>query len=348
MKNICFVLTNMKSGGLQRNAAILANSFSEAGHNVYICCLYSTENFYELDRKVSIIDLTTEKNKYLSFGIWKRKLFTFFKEKDIDTVISFGERCGILCSKSIGYLKIKHICRGVNTKKNFLNSFSLRCSKHIDCFIFQTNAQRSLYSKSVQNKGVVIPNPFNLIDKNLNSSTENKNRFITIASFKLKQKRQDIMVEAFAIFAKNHPNYVFEMYGETNSSTEKVKELIKKLDLSSKIKIYGEVKDVQNSVVPSRAFICSSTYEGMPNALIEALSYGIPVITTNWLGHDEIIKDGTNGLVCEMNDPHKLAEAMEKIASDDSLFKKLSSNCWNFIIHDFNKENVLNKWKQII
>ena len=350
-KNICFVLTLLESGGLQRNAVILANHFAKSGHHVSICCLYSTECFYTLDKSIEILDFSSHKNKLLSTGFWKKKLRSFFINNKIDTVISFGERCGFVTGKAVGKLPINHICRGVITEKSFINKLLLNLSlKGISRFVFQTKAQRSLFNKSIQDKGVVIPNPFHLENSNLNNDGVSSKRFTTVAMFsRLKQKRQDLMVEAFSIFNKDHPDYVFEMYGKySKEEGNYMFSLIKDHHLEGKVLLKGESKDVKGSIIPSRAYICASASEGMPNAVIEALSYGIPVITSNWSGYDEVIDDNVNGLVFEMNNANELAKAMAKIADNNELFTKLSDASFKHRIENFGADIVLNKWDQII
>ncbi len=347
-KNICFVVTNMKSGGLQRNASILANHFDSVGNKVFICCLYSIDCFFELNKGVEIIDLTTNKRKIRSLSIWKKSLRDFFDKNNIDSVVSFGERCGIVTASAIKKRNINHICRGVNTNPKFINKLFLNLKiNNIDHFVFQTNAQKNIYNKKMQNKGVVISNPFKLYDKCLNTGEGNK-RFVSVASYKINQKRQDIMVQAFAKFYVNHPDYSLELYGEVDNNTASIENLINKLNLKDNVRIMGEKSNVKELIVNSRAFICTSTYEGMPNAMIEALALGIPVITTDWNGYDEIINDKVNGLVCKMNDVDQISNAMALIADNDNLFNSIKNNAWHHIICNFNFINVFKKWDEII
>lgn len=350
-KNICFVLTSMESGGLQRNAMILANHFVSDGHQVFITCLYSTECFFKLDERIKILDFSSNKNKLLSIGFWKKKLRTFFIEQKIDTAVSFGERCGVVVSKAVSKLNVNHICRGVITEKNFINKVLLNLNlKGINKLVFQTRAQKQLFNKKIQDKGIEIANPFSLLDSNINTDGVNSKRFITIGMFdRLKQKRQDLMIEAFSIFNKTNPGYTFEMYGKYKPEEKEIMDsLIKEYGLEKQVFLMGENKDIKKAIVPSRAYICASTNEGMPNAMIEALSFGIPAITSKWAGYDEIINDGVNGLVFEMNDVNALAELMNKIANDDALFNKLSKNAYKHRIEEFKADVILNKWDQII
>ena len=349
-KKICFVLTWMESGGLQRNAAILANHFVQCSNDVSICCLYSTECFYQLDTRIKIVDFSSKKNKLLSIGFWKKQLRSYFINEKIGTVVSFGERCGVITSMAIDKLNINHICRGVITENSAINRFLLNTHlKGITKFVFQTKAQKQVFNKKIQNKGVIIPNPFNLSSSNINAAGVNSKRFITVAMLRLKQKHQDLMVKSFALFAKNHPDYVFEMYGKyTNEEKEYMNSLIKELNLESKVFLMGENKNIKEAIIPSRAFICASTSEGMPNAIIEALSYGIPVITSKWAGYDEIIDNEVNGLTFEMNNVEQMAECMSRIADDNELFNKMSNAAISHRIKEFEADVVLNKWDQII
>ena len=349
-KNICFVLTSMESGGLQRNAAILANHFVQSGHQVSICCLYSTECFFKLDERIKLADFSSHKNKLLSMGFWKRKLHKYFIDNKIDTVISFGERCGIIASMAKGKLNINHICRGVITDNSFINKTLLKIYlKGIDRIVFQTKAQKEQYNKKIQIKGVEIPNPFALLDNNINKNGINSKRFITVAMFRLKQKKQDLMVKAFSLFIKEHQDYIFEMYGKYNKEEkEYMDSLIKEYHLENNVLLMGENKTIKEAIVPSRAFICASTSEGMPNAIIEALSYGIPVITSKWAGYDEVIDDEVNGLTFDIDNVEQMANQMSRIADDDALFSKLSNNAIKHKISEFSEDVVLNKWDQII
>ena len=350
-KNICFVLTLMESGGLQRNAALLADHFVKQGYSVSICCLYSTECFYKLDERIKLLDFSSNKGKLSSIGFWKKKLRSYFIEEKIETVVSFGERCGVVASKAVKKLSINHINRGVLTEKNFINKLLLNLNlKGINTFVFQTNAQKKLFNKRIQNKGVVIPNPFNLLNENINIDGINSKRFITIGMFsRLKQKRQDLMVEAFSIFNKDHPDYKLEMYGKySKEEYDYMLSIIKKHDLEGKVFLMGESSNIKASIIPSRAFLCASISEGMPNALIEALSYGIPVITSKWSGYDEIIEDEQNGLTFDMNNINQLVDSMNRIATDDVLFNKLSNNAISYRINNFSHEIVMKKWEEII
>ncbi len=349
-KKICLVVTSLRSGGLEKNASILANHFAKQGHDVSICCLYSASSFFNLDKRIKLVDLSTKRNKFLSLYIWKRRINSYLSQNHIDTVISFSEQCGVLVSLSIKNANVNHICRGVNTRRNLIYKFLMELNKsRINKFVCQTQAQKESLPMSLQKKSLIIHNPFENKKNNLNIEGNHSKRFITIASFKLKQKKQDEMIKAFALFLKTHPGYTFEFYGRyENKAYKKISRLIRKLNISDSVKLKGESTKLNESILPCRGFICSSTYEGMPNALIESLSLGIPVISTKWKGFEDVLEDNKNCLLYESKNIKQLSEKMSLLANDDSLFELLSNCSCNFKVTSEESVEIFKKWDQII
>lgn len=89
--------------------------------------------------------------------------------------------------------------------------------------------------------------------------------------------------------------------------------------MQNNIELPGRDKDVLNKINNAAAFILSSDYEGMPNALIEAMCMGMPVISTDCPsgGPRELIKDDENGLLVPVSDEKKLTQALRKITDTE-------------------------------
>ena len=81
--------------------------------------------------------------------------------------------------------------------------------------------------------------------------------------------------------------------------------------------------NVQECIKDSYAFVLSSDFEGMPNALIEAMAMGLPCISTDCPGSLALIEDGENGLIVKAKDTEALAEAMDRVASDAEFAKHI-------------------------
>jgi glycosyltransferase involved in cell wall biosynthesis len=66
--------------------------------------------------------------------------------------------------------------------------------------------------------------------------------------------------------------------------------------------------------------------DGIPNVLIEAMACGVPIVTTAVSGIPEIVDDGVTGLIVPVNDPASTADAIERLARDPALARRISAN----------------------
>ena len=123
-----------------------------------------------------------------------------------------------------------------------------------------------------------------------------------------------MLIRAFSEFHKEEKDYQLIIYGEGKERTN-LEKFIKQLNLEDAVFLPGRNKDVLNAINDSAAFILSSDYEGMPNALIEAICMGMPVISTDCPsgGPRELIHNGENGLLIDVNSVEDMKKAMKKI-----------------------------------
>ena len=94
-------------------------------------------------------------------------------------------------------------------------------------------------------------------------------------------------------------------------------------------------------------FLLTSISEGFPNVLLEAMSYGIPVVSSNVGGISDLIEHGENGLIFESNDLDSFYKNVIKLISDNGLRKKISQNAHKTINDRFALENMVKKYDKI-
>lgn len=114
-----------------------------------------------------------------------------------------------------------------------------------------------------------------------------------------------------------HPKYKLDIYGEGNKR-EELNNLIIKNNLEDKVSLRGNSDKIFNELQNSDIFVLTSDYEGMPNALIEAMAMGLPVISTDCKGGGAnfLIRDGVNGMLIPIGDYDVLVKAMRKLIED--------------------------------
>ena len=103
--------------------------------------------------------------------------------------------------------------------------------------------------------------------------------------------------------------------------------LIKSLGLKNSIHLMGFVKNIPEQMVNATCFVMTSDYEGMPNALIEAMCMGIPCIATDCDGGGAkaLIRNGKNGVLIGKNDVSGLVESLDAIVLDPEKAEKMGT-----------------------
>lgn len=160
----------------------------------------------------------------------------------------------------------------------------------------------------------IIHNPIKTPNAQANLSTTKK-KLIYLSRID-KNKGQKILIEAFGIIAKSYPDWELLIYGdfEPESYRAVISETISKYQLEQQVKIMGVTKDTSNALAQADIGAYTSSFEGFPLGLSEALSVGLPCIgLRSATGINELIIDRHNGLLCESNQvdiARKLAELM--------------------------------------
>ena len=96
-------------------------------------------------------------------------------------------------------------------------------------------------------------------------------------------------------------------------------------------------------------FIFGSWYEGMPNAVLEAMAKKVPVISTKARhGIEEVVVDGFNGLLCERGDSKTIAILIKNLINDNELKNKLSHNGFETIKSNYNFDTMLKSYEKLL
>ena len=354
MKRIIIVTGSLGSGGLERVTALIANHYSNKGWSVFVLCLLSKDNnvFVKLNDDVNVIFYPIKKDisslgKFIIFRKWISFLKQVFKDIKPDNVLAMTLKIGALCSLSIPK-KVRLTLREINDPKSkvrsrFIDSILFFICKRVDSIIFQTEWEAKCYPKKLKIKGRVVPNP---IDVNVEASGTFNNEIVTMGRLINDQKRHDILIKAFSIFLKEKPDYVLKIYGD-GPDLKKDCKLVDKLNLTDKIFFCGAKKNVHELIKNASIFVMTSEYEGLSNALIEAMLIGIPCITSDWNGSSEIIEDGVTGYIFKRNDIFSLSEKMLALSNDLSL-RQFFSNNGKQQKEKYSKSKVLFEYSKII
>ena len=335
-RKIAFFIGSLAGGGAERVVCNLANYLSANGYSVSIITMSDALDAYKVDRGVDRIFLlksTERKNKLQDMMTRRKRLKEYIlNNKDIDCYVAFLPTTIFLLTLMRKFIKGKVII----SERNNPESYSLMermmmkyAMKRCDGLVVQTKTIGEWY-KNVKDKTVIQ----NAINDDVIFPERKVIRKKLVAVGRLsRQKNYPMMIEAFKRINRKYPDYTLEIYG-TGNQEKKIAGLIRNAKLRDKVILKGYERDVHTSIADATCFMMTSNYEGMSNALIEAMCIGLPCVATDCDGGGarEIIKDGCNGSLVKKNDIDGFVDAVERIICDSEYAKKLSKNAKNIKI----------------
>ena len=186
----------------------------------------------------------------------------------------------------------------------------------------------------------VIYNPLTL--KQGKTSIGTSKRFLTIGRFTPLHKGIDLLIEAFHLFSERNSEWKLDIVGE-GKEERLFKELISKYKLEERITIHPFTNNIQEYYSNAQVYVLSSRWEGMPLVLVEAMSHGLPIITSDLPVSQEIL--GNFGIYFENGNIEKLAQRMEDATHLDWQAKSKEAL---EIAQRFDIKNIIKQWKELI
>ena len=193
------------------------------------------------------------------------------------------------------------------------------------------------YDKAFMPK--VIYNPLTL--KPGNPSQGNSNRFLTVGRFTPLHKGIDLLIEAFHLFAQKNHDWMLDIVGEGKEEHE-YRALINKYKLENQITIHPFTDQIQDYYSNAQVYVLSSRWEGMPLVLVEAMSHGLPIVTSDLPVCQEIL--GDFGLYFENKNIEDLAQKLEDATHLDWLAKSQEALK---IAQRFDVRQIVEQWKRL-
>lgn len=215
--------------------------------------------------------------------------------------------------------------------------------------VFQTHKAMAYYGKKLQERSRVIYNPCPTQRIDRPEWNKRRNEVAYVARFDIQQKRQDIMVHAFAKVVQKHPEISLVFYGKGEPDMTTIKGLVKHLGIDNNVRFEGLVTDVLDKIKDAKMFVLSSDYEGLPNSLIEAMVAGLPCVSTDCSpgGARELICDGENGMIVPTGDAEKLADAIMYMLDNPEKADKMGEEAQK-ITQRLAPEKIFSQWLEYI
>lgn len=347
-------ISSLSGGGAERVVCNLSNYLSQK-HNVTIITMANGEPDYKLDNSIERISLDNGNSENYILKNLKRviKLRKILKRSDEDIYIVFLKTPSFILLTFRKLIKVPIIVSERADPSTYFNESKIKTYimeklyPKADGFVFQTEDAMNYYLDIIGDKGIVIPNAINEDFLREPYKGLRKKKIVSAGRF-TDQKNFTLLIEAFAKVSQIHSDYELVIYGD-GPQRDKLQSLTKKLGISEKVKFPGYVKNFGDHIIDASLFVLSSNFEGMPNALMEAMALGLPCISTDCSvgGPRFLINDGVNGFLTPVGDAEKLTVTMDRVLSNQILATEIGANARK-ISDELSYENVYNKWENYL
>lgn len=356
-KKIGFVIGKLYSGGAERVISTLSNDLIER-FDVTIITFAKSSPFYPLDDRIKVVhccDQIIQPNSIfnslkLNYILVKR-ISQITKKEQINILIGFITSANILTTISA---KLNGIPCIISERNNPLveevPKLWVMLRKIVyplaNSLVLQTKGIKKLYEKKIRpDKITVLPNPISSELSKLRTTIKKNEKIILTVGRLDKNKCHDKLISAFKTI--DPKGWKVKIIGEGPKKQE-LNGLIERHGLTKKIEIISKVKDIHNYYNKASIFVFTSKTEGFPNALLEAMHYGLPCVSTNCdFGPSDLINDGVNGYLIPLNDQIELTNKLTHLINNENLQKHFSVK-GKATTENYMSKNVTAQWESLI
>jgi glycosyltransferase involved in cell wall biosynthesis len=366
------ILHLIHSGGFYGAEAVILNlslGLAEAGIKPVVCC------FWTYGQKKPEIGIICEKKgltvKYIHFkrkaALIKpsRQLVDIMREQNINIIHSHGYKPSFYCLLvyllfRTPYIVTCHLWFVGNKRMKFyillekvsmlfakkIIAVSHPIAKEISSWLFLRRKVKVINNGIDISKYANYDSAFNEKQLRKELGLQDKSRLVGSLGRLTSQKAYHTLVKAANSLLKTKDNLEFIVAGE-GPQLHSLKELTKQYGINDKFHFIGFRSDAIHILRLLDIFVLCSIDEGLPIVLLEAMSVGVPVITTNVGEIPFVVQEDYNGLLINKNDTKSLAENIEKLLFDKNLSEKLVSNAKKTVSSQFSISNMCNKYMAI-
>jgi glycosyltransferase involved in cell wall biosynthesis len=343
----CIVLFNdniSRSAGTERMTILLANELHLRGFKIILIALRKELGvFFPLNEGIEIYYLSDIKFKLLEYIVDIFRLRELLKKIQPDIVISIGNMFfrtlpATIDSKYKLFSWHHNVKYGVYSKLTF-KILNILIANFSDKFVLLSEANADFIRKKYNNKKVTsIPNPLTIRGKIIPSDLQNKT--ILYVGRICKEKGTDLLLQAWKIICEKYSDWHLQLVGQMEKSFV--------LENAKGIIINNAVASVEEFYGSSSIFVIPSRAENLPLVVIEAKSFGLPIVSTNWgMNAQDMVQNEVDGFIVENFDVANLAEKIMRLMKDETLRKRMGAASLKSS-EKYALEIIMDKWENLV
>lgn len=358
---ITFVISSLSAGGAERVMSVIANHLVGRGFSVTVITLgASGSDFFRIDGRITRIALGVRgHSRGIARAVWNNCKRLFRLRSAIvgsapDIVISFLDTVNVLTLLATRFMGIPVVVSERTDPRqhrlgrvwNWLRSWSYPQAAML---VVQTDKVLEwAVSKVGHNRSIVIPNPVIKEEANNPESEQLVPSPYVLAVGRLgREKGFDLLLHAFGKICHLRSGWSLVILGEGPERTS-LEAMARDLGIEERVHMPGRHKNPRAVMSRASLFVLPSRFEGFPNALLEAMSCGLPVISFDCpSGPGEIVRHGVDGVLVPPEDVDALASAILDLITHPEKRQRYASRAMD-AADQFSMERVMGMWEGLL
>ena len=345
---IVYCIASLELGGAEKQLYLLLRGLDKKIYTLNVITFY--DGFWVKQIEALDIPVMVISHRFKIFMFFH--IYTLIKKIRPEIVHTIGATAGYWGRTAAILSGVRTIIaseRNAVHIKSFLKRlaerFLMKYTQKIICNAYHSAAYyiKNGYCKS--EKVTVLHNGIDLRDYPLLDPLRNKISIGYIANFK-PQKNHKMLIEAAALLVSDYPRIEVHFAG-SGEMREQTENFIRERGLQKNIVLHGKVRNVQAFLRSINMYVHTSSYEGLSNAIMEAMASGLPCIVTKTEGNTELIEDHENGLLVEPGDSSSLASRIKYLVDSPFLMRTFGINARTTIECSFGVKRMIRQTDQI-
>lgn len=318
MKKICFFVGNMNhSGGTERVSTLILNEFCKAGFEVHVVNLSGGEQpFFPLVSEVHSRSLgNIQGGGMRAFVASVTKLRRYLKEHSINTLVAVESMLTLYAVPASAFSGTKlviweHFNFHVDLGKRLRKVARQIAALTADTVVTLTERDKMFWQSESWCRANIMaianPVPFKVSEHQPDPANKT---FLAVGRLTY-QKGFDLLLKAWKPVVELYPDWALQIVG-SGEDHQVLTKLVTDLELSRSVQLVPATPDVQAYYKNAAYYVMSSRFEGLPMVLLEALSFGLPIVSFDCdTGPSDIVIPGENGWLCEADSVSSLTSGM--------------------------------------
>lgn len=354
LPTVCFLTGTLNAfAGAERMTAVIANALAERGYRVFVLSLWDRASVFTLHpalRHHALFDQRPSfKREYFSTVLGVRR---FLREHQIDVLVEVDTMLTLFTVPATLGMRVRRIawehCHfdedlGRRSRR-VARWLAARCNAAV---IVLTERDRNRWVEEFGSRCMVsaVPNPLPFAFPDAPSACQ-EHTVLAVGRL-VPAKGFDLLLHAWRMVVAAHPAWSLRIVGE-GEERPALEDLVARLGLGESVQMPGASTDIARHYRQASAFCLSSHYEGFALVLVEAMSFGLPIVSTDCeTGPRELIDHDRNGILVPAADPVQLAAALCRVIADEGLRLRLGTEA-RAVARQFGLAPIIAQWQALL